>query len=70
MIPITLNGEPREVAPGSSLADLVAQLAPGPDGPLTLATAVNGDFVGRAQRAQRLLQPQDAVFTFQPIIGG
>ena len=38
MIPITLNGQPREVPPGSSLADLVTQVAPGPDGPLTLAT--------------------------------
>ncbi len=70
MIPITLNGEPREMPAGSSLADLVAQVAPGPGGPLSLATAVNGEFVGRDQRAQRLLQPQDAVFTFQPIIGG
>jgi len=67
MIPITLNGEPRQVPAGSSLADLVAQVA---DSPLALATAVNGDFVGREQRAQRLLQPQDAVFTFQPITGG
>ena len=67
MIPITVNGQPRDVAPGSSLADLVAQLV---DSPQALATAVNGDFVARDARADRTLQPGDQVFTFQPITGG
>ncbi len=67
MIDITLNGEPRQVPEGSSLADLVAAVA---ESPLALATAVNGDFVARAERAQRLLRAGDAVFTFQPITGG
>ena len=35
-----------------------------------LATAVNGVFVPRAQRAQRLLAEGDAIVTFQPIEGG
>ncbi len=67
MISISVNGQPREVAEGSSLADLVAQLV---DSPQALATAVNGDFVARDARATRVLQAGDQVFTFQPITGG
>lgn len=64
---ITLNGAPHALPPGSSLADLVAAHGLAPE---ALATAVNGEFVARQQRADRLLQPGDAVFTFQPITGG
>lgn len=67
MIPITLNGEARELPDGSTLADLVAQVA---QAPTALATAINGDFVPRGERSQRVLQANDAVFTFQPITGG
>lgn len=67
MISISVNGESREVAEGSSLADLVALLV---DSPQALATAVNGDFVARDARVARLLQTGDQVFTFQPITGG
>jgi sulfur carrier protein len=64
---ITLNGEARELAPGATLADLVAALGQPPQ---ALATAVNGDFVAREARAQRPLRDGDQVFTFQPITGG
>ena len=67
MIPITVNGQPREVPEGSSLADLVSQLA---DTPQALATAVNQEFVARDARAARILQTGDQVITFQPITGG
>ncbi len=67
MIDITVNGQPRQLPEGCSLADLVAQLA---DSPAALATAVNQEFVARDARAQRLLQTGDQVFTFQPITGG
>ena len=67
MIPITVNGQPREVPAGSSLADLVAQLA---DSPQALATAVNQEFVARDARPARILQAGDQVYTFQPITGG
>jgi sulfur carrier protein len=67
MIAITVNGQAREVAEGSTLADLVAQLAASPQ---ALATAVNGDFVPRDVRAAHLLHAGDQVFTFQPITGG
>ena len=67
MIAITLNGEPRKLPPGQTLADLIAALdAPPP----SLATAVNGEFVARDARADRELNDGDAVFTFQPITGG
>lgn len=67
MISITVNGQPREVPEGSSLADLVAQLA---NTPQALATAVNQEFVARDARAARVLQTGDQVYTFQPITGG
>ena len=67
MISITVNGQPREVPEGSSLADLVAQLA---DTPQALATAVNQEFVARDARARCVLQAGDQVYTFQPITGG
>ena len=67
MIGITLNGEPRQLGAGQTLAELIAQLdAP----PRALATAVNGEFVSRDQRATRELRDGDAVFTFQAITGG
>jgi sulfur carrier protein len=66
-IAVTVNGERRELAAGATLADLVAALGHAPQ---ALATAVNGEFVAREARPQRLLQDGDAVFTFQPITGG
>jgi sulfur carrier protein len=38
--------------------------------PAGLATAVNGQFVPRALRAQQALAEGDAIVTFQPIEGG
>jgi sulfur carrier protein len=35
-----------------------------------VATAVNGEFIPRAQRASTPLQPGDTVLTFQAIVGG
>ena len=35
-----------------------------------VATAVNGAFVPRAERATTPLQPGDTVLTFQAIVGG
>ena len=64
---ITINGEPRAVAEGTTLAELVAALGHAPQ---ALATAVNGEFVPRDARADTPLRDGDAVFTFQPITGG
>ena len=67
MIDICLNGEALQLADGTTLAALIASLD---QVPAALATAVNGDFVPRAQRLACCLQPGDAVTTFQPITGG
>lgn len=67
MTQITLNGEPKQLQPGATLADLIASLTGQPQ---ALATAVNGDFVPREARAKTPLNDGDAVFTFQPITGG
>ena len=64
---ITVNGESRDVAAGTTLAELVAALGQAPQ---ALATAVNGEFVARDARPGVQLRPGDAVFTFQPITGG
>ena len=65
---VTVNGQPQPLAAGPvSLAELLDRL--GHDA-ASLATAVNGEFVPRAQRAGRLLRPGDQVTCFQPIVGG
>jgi sulfur carrier protein len=66
MMTVTVNGEARELPPGQTLADLIASL----ETPQATATAVNGEFVAREARAERILRDGDAVFTFQPITGG
>ncbi|MED5621819.1 sulfur carrier protein ThiS [Ideonella sp. BN130291] len=67
LIPITLNGNPELVPAGCTIEALLRRhhIAPSDVG-----TALNGDFVPRAQRATLLLQRGDAVTCFQPIVGG
>jgi len=67
LVAITLDGRAHEAPAGSTLAALVASLGRAPH---DVATAVNGTFVARAERAARALQPGDAVLLFQPIVGG
>ena len=64
---IQLDGQPRRVPEGLTLARLVEQLGHAPE---RVGTAVNGDFVPRDQRAARALAEGDAVLLFQPIVGG
>jgi sulfur carrier protein len=66
-IPVLLDGRRHEVPAGTSVAALLEGLG---HAPAAVATAVNGSFVARAQRPQRVLQPGDAVLLFQPIVGG
>ena len=66
-VSITVNGAARHVAPGTTLAALLERLG---HPPASVATAVNGNFVPRAARAQRHLQPGDQVTCFEPIGGG
>lgn len=64
---IVLDGRPHAVPAGSTLADLLAALGQPAE---AVATAIDGDFVPRAARAARILQPGDAVTLFRPITGG
>lgn len=66
-ITVQLDGRPMPLAAGTTLAQLVEQLGHAPQ---AVSTAVNGLFVARGQRASCLLQPEDAVLLFQPIVGG
>ncbi|HOB66568.1 sulfur carrier protein ThiS [Ottowia sp.] len=66
-VTIRLDGAPRSVPAGTTLADLVGQLGHAPQ---AVSTAVNGEFVARAGRAARLLGEGDTVLLFQPIVGG
>jgi len=66
-IEVLVDGRPRPVRPGSTLADLVAELGLAPQ---AMATAVNGAFVARGQRGDCVLKAGDAVLLFQPIVGG
>ena len=64
---VQLDGLPRQLPSGTTLAALLAELGHTPQ---AVSTAVNGDFVSRGQRAAHVLQPGDAVLLFQPIVGG
>lgn len=63
---ITVNGEPREVAAGTSLRDVLAPL--GLDRP-GIAAALNGAPLARAQWV-RALAPGDAVIVIEMVAGG
>ena len=65
-VAIALDGQPRFVPEGTTLADLVAALGHAPQ---AVSTAVNEQFVPRGARA-RALQAGDSVMLFQPIVGG
>lgn len=64
---VFINGKATPVTQGTTLADLLAQLALDPK---TCATAVNGTFVARGARAAVTLKDNDQVMTFEPITGG
>ena len=66
-ITVQLGGQACRVPAGSTLAELVATLGHEPS---AVATAVNGDFVARGARAERLLADGDRVHCFKPITGG
>jgi sulfur carrier protein len=64
---ISVNGEPREIAPGETVQSLVAALG------LTgrkIAIAVNRDVVPRAGYAARALHPGDRVEILEAVGGG
>ena len=64
---LTLNGEPMRCDAGTTLAELIARRG---EDPRTLATAVNGEFVPRAARAETPLHDGDELTFFKAIVGG
>ena len=64
---VTVNGTAAELADGATVADLVAERAPGHD---RVAVARNGDVVPRSSWAQTPLAPGDAVEVLAPTAGG
>ena len=66
-IRIRLEDRGLDLAAGTTLAQLVDQLGHAPD---AVSTAVDGQFVARAQRAQRVLRSGETVLFFRPIVGG
>jgi sulfur carrier protein len=66
-IEVAVNGEPRQVRPGTSVADLVATVTSQSTG---LATAVNGEVVPRACWPATLLADGDRVEVVTAVQGG
>jgi sulfur carrier protein len=68
---LTLDGHSLTAPAGTTLAELLAQHpASAALAPESYASAVNGQFVPRAQRVSHPLQDGDAVTLFQAIVGG
>ena len=68
MIEIEVNGERQRVAAGTTLAQLVEQLALPPG--QALALAVNRSVVPRQQWPERRMAPQDQIDIVKAIGGG
>jgi len=64
---VHLNDQALAWQAGQSVAELLAQQADTPD---SVATALNGEFIARAQRASTLLRPGDRLSVFKAIVGG
>lgn len=67
MIDVMLNGQPRTVDEGTTVAAVVARLERGPTG---VAVAVNGDVVPRSRWAATTLAPHDRVEVLAAAQGG
>lgn len=64
---LTVNGEPREVPSGTTVAQVVATLSSQPSG---IAAAVNGVVVPRGGWAGRALADQDRIEVVTAVQGG
>lgn len=64
---VLLNGKLVLVAENTTLSEL---LACEKINPKTCATAVNGNFIAKDARDQKVLSADDQVMTFEPITGG
>jgi sulfur carrier protein len=66
-VQVKLNGEPRELPAGATMAQAVAELTPAATG---VAAAVNGDVVPRGSWTVTLLQDGDQVEVVTAVQGG
>jgi sulfur carrier protein len=66
-IELLLDGKPHRVLAGSTLADLIQFLGHQPE---AVSSAVDGQFVARAERARHVLSAGASVMLFKPIVGG
>ena len=66
-VQLRLNGEPRALPDGSTLAQAVAELTAAPSG---VAAAVNGDVVPRGAWAGTFLRDGDQVEVVTAVQGG
>jgi thiamine biosynthesis protein ThiS len=66
-LPIVLNGEPRQVAAGSSVLDLLSALGRHPK---TVAVELNGDILPREAYGARTLAPGDRLEVVHFVQGG
>jgi sulfur carrier protein len=64
---VHVNGQLHSLRAATTLAGLVDELTAAPH---NMATALNGEFVPRNQRAGRILQEGDHITCFQLIAGG
>ena len=74
---VTVNGEPAELAPGSTVADVVHRIAgvgPGGDGGTRtragVAVAVNGEVVPRSAWGERTLHDDERIEVLAALGGG
>jgi sulfur carrier protein len=67
IIQVKLNGEPRELPGGTTMAQAVAELTPAAAG---VAAAVNGEVVPRGSWAVTLLRDGDQVEVVTAVQGG
>ena len=65
---VSVNGQPRELAAGTTVAALLATLAPASKGPC--AVEVNREIVPRSQHAARVLAEGDRVEIVSFVGGG
>ena len=66
-VEVKLNGEPRELPEGTTVAQAVAELTPAATG---VAAAVNGDVIPRGSWAAMLLRAGDQVEVVTAVQGG
>ena len=64
---IRVNGQPRNIEPGLTVAGLLEALGLGEG---RVAVAVNAEVVPRAEHARRLLRDGDAVEVIHAVAGG